>query len=210
MKKIVLLIICLLCLTGCGNKTNGEVQANKQSNLDHKVYKYMKITTHNTSNLINNGYIFDDPSYVGHGDKNYYPTLLVEFDTITGKASKVTLYAFFLDNPDSTEWVDKAVDSFNEKVGSYRNDFSSVHKGRVNDFVTYFDVDINAESHIYNQYLQTYLFYEQDIEKYKDAIYYSRLYNYSSTPEVKTGENYFEESLEGIRIEWSDNAFSAY
>ena len=216
MKKIIFLMLCLLIVTGCNaNKTNLENNNNTNANnnvskLDHKVYKYMRISTDNTSGLINNGYIFGDPSGVGHLDKTYNPTLLVEFDTVTGKASKVTLYAFFLDNPDTTEWVDKAEESFNEKAGSYKKDFGAIQKGRVNDFVTYLKVDINPASYIYNQYLETYLFYEQDIEKYKDEIYYSRLYNYSTTPEVKVGDNYFEESLEHIKIEWSDNSFSAF
>ena len=48
------------------------------------------------------------------------------------------------------------------------------------------------------------------LKDYKDRIYYSRLYNYEQKPPVYEGDNYFEETLEGIRIEWSDSEIKVY
>lgn len=211
MKKVLLTIITIFSLvfiTGCGNNGDDLVNTNVKQ-LDHKVYKYMKISSDNTSSLINIAYIFDDPSVVGHGDNYYRPCLIAEFDSLTGKAKSVKYYSFFLDYEGSSEWVDKSIEKFNSSTTSYKKDFSNISKGRVSEFVTYLVVDINPESYVFNQYVQM-LFYEQNIEEYKDKVYYSRLYNYSTKPPVEEGDNYFEETLEGLRIEWSDSGIKAY
>ena len=209
MKKTLLTILTLFSLvfiTGCDNKEPINPNTNK---LDHEVYKYMKISSSNTSGLINIAYIFDDPSVVGNGDDYYNPCLIAVFDTITGKATSVKYYSFFLDYEGTSEWVDKSIEKFNSSTTSYKKDFSNISKGRVNEFVTYLVVDIDPKSYVFNQYIED-LFYEQDIDEYKDKVYYSRLYNYSTKPPVKVGDNYFEETLEGLRIEWSNNIIKAY
>ena len=211
MKKLFLLVLCVFMITGCSLiPIKNTVDGNKQeSNLDHKVYRYMKISSSNTSTLLNNAYIFGDPGVVGSGDNYYYPCFIASFDPVTGKVISVKYYSFFLDYEGSYEWVDKAIEKFNESGDSYKKDFTSVSKGRVSEFVTYLSVDINPKSYTFDQYIQI-LFEEQDIEKYKDTVYYSRLYNYETKPPVKEGDNYFEDSLTDIRIEWSDSILKAY
>ena len=210
MKKYLMIsIVTLLLLIVCGCSKNNGSNPNNNQVANSNVFRYMKMSSANAGGLINIAYVFDEPSTVGHGDKTYNPTLVAEFDQVTGKAKNVTFYAFFLDNPDTSEWVDKAIEKFNTTSTSYKKDFSDLSKGRVNDFVTYLSVSMNPESHVFNQFIQM-LLYKQDIEKYKDEIYYSRLSNYSTKPPVEEGSNYFEESLEGIRIEWSNNIISAY
>ena len=213
----LLIILCLFTIIGCGNSqeskngsnTEGNSSTNNENKLDHKVYKYMKISSSTTSGIMNTAYIFDDPSSVSSGDTEYDPCFVVEFDTKTGKATSVKFYSFFLDYENTSEWVDKAIEKYNESSGEYKKSFSNVSKGRVNESVTYLVADVNPSSHVYNQYVES-LLYEQDIEEYKDSIYYSRLYNYSTTPPVEVGDNFFEESLENIRIEWSDSEIKPY
>ena len=119
------------------------------------------------------------------------------------------LFAFFIDNTDD-EWVDKAIEKYESSSSKSKGSFTNVKKGRVNEEVSYLSADLDIDSYIFTQFIDTYIIKSQDIEKYKDEIYYSRLYNYSSNPPHEEGDNYFEETLEGIRIEWSDNEIKPY
>ena len=222
-KKIILsllVIVALFTITGCdkketnaSNKGNNNTGSNTNSNEtkpDHKIYKYMKITSDNANGLLYNaGYIFDDPGTVSNGDTYYYPTLLVEFDTKTGKGTSAKFYTFFLDYEDD-EWVNKSIEKYESSSLKSKEKYKNVKKGRVNDSVSYLTADIDINSHEFTQFISTYLIEGQDIEKYKDEIFFSRLYNYSSEPPHEEGDNYFSESLEGLRIEWSDSKLKAY
>ena len=213
-KILVLLFVIgsLLTLTGCEKKEGGSSSepTTTAKQLDHKVYKYMRITSNNAMDLyLQSEYMFDGLYDVGYKDDTYQPTLLVEFDTTTGKATKVTLYSFFLDD-ESNEWVNKAIDKCESSTSSYKKDILSLKKGRVNSGVSYLEASINPDSYAFEQHLDTYLFDEQDIETYIDRVYTSQLYNYSTTPEKKQGDNYFWTTLTSTKIEWSDSEFKAY
>ena len=183
---------------------------NTKNKPDHKIYKYVKVTSSNSSSLIYaSRTIFDDPSTVSYGNDTYKPCLIAEFDTETGKATKVTFYAFFLDYS-NYEWVDKAIDKYNNSTSDYKKYYTNVQKGRVDEHVTYLSVSVDPQCRQYDQYIQSYIVESQNIEKYKDSVYYSRLYNYSTPPRCESGENYFEESLEGFRVEWSDEEIRAF
>ena len=217
-KKIfsfVLVLILLLGLTGCNeeNKVNNNSSSgsNNSSNnkLDHKVYKYIKACSSNGSDLIVPiEYIFGSIGTVGYGDKSYDPCLFATIDTNTGRATDVKFYAYFLDNDDN-EWVNKAVEKYNESSDSYKKDFTNVSKGRVNSGVSYLVVSVNPDSYSYDQYMD-YLIKHQDIEEYKKRVYYDQLYNYSTTPEVKDENEYFWDALSGKHVYYSDSEFSAY
>ena len=218
-KKIILsmlVLTLLVTLKGCDNSNqntnvnnNGETN-NSTTKLDHKIYKYIKVLASNSSELYyETNVLFDDPGTVSNGDTEYKPRLLIEFDTTTGKAKNIKFYAFFLDYEDD-EWVNKAIEKYNESSGSAKTKVTDVTKGRVNEEVSYLSANISVDSYGFNQYILTYLIQGQDIDEYKDSIYYSRLYNYDSEPPHEEGDNYFEESLEGLRIEWSDKEISAY
>ena len=215
-KKLIniILLISIFMVTGCGitininNDRNHRIEDNKK--IDHKIYKYMKVSSANGSNLL---YVitsvFGETSEVSSGDTYYRPTILFEFDTNTGNAIKAKFYTFFIDYEDD-EWVNQALDKYNNSSNEYKKYYTNVSKGRVNDNISYLTCDIDLSGYLFTQFIDTYLVKGQDIEKYKDEIYYSRLYNYSTTPPVEVGDNYFEESLEGIRIEWSDSIIDAY
>jgi len=220
-KKIVLsllVVISLFMITGCGNKENNNKENNQSNNgnsnqetkvADHKIYKYMKISTAVSSTLYYHAnQLFDNPSEVGHSDDSYKPFLIVEFDTKTGVANKVTYYGFFLDNDDNM-WVNKAIEAYETSSGEAKDEVTNVKKGRVNQFVSYLTANIDPKSYGFDQYLQM-LFDGQDIEKYKDEVFFSRLYNYSTEPAHEEGDNYFEDSLTDIRIEWSDSEITGY
>ena len=218
MKKVfltLLVVISLFVTTGCNNEiksneTNNESSNQSEKKVDHKIYKYMKISSENAANLLYNAnYLFDDLSSVSNGDTYYNPCLIVEFDTQTGKATEAKFYAFFLDYEDN-EWVNKAIEKYDSSTLKSKSNYSNVKKGRVNDNVSYLSADINVSSHEFTQFISTYLIEGQDIEKYKDEVFFSRLYNYDSEPPHEEGENYFEESLESSRIEWSDTKLKAY
>lgn len=218
MKKIVLallVVVSLFTVTGCNSEIKNNQNNNGNSNqnekkADHKIYKYMKISSDNAFNLLYNAnYLFDDLSVVSNGDIQYKPCLIVEFDTKTGKAIKAKFYAFFLDYEDN-EWVNKAIEKYDSSTLKSKNNYANVKKGRVNDNVSYLSADINVSSHEFTQFISTYLIEGQDIDKYKDEVFFSRLYNYDSEPPHEEGENYFEESLESSRIEWSDSKIEAY
>ena len=217
MKKnflICLLIICLLVLSGCqnngGNINNGANSGGNTQKLDHKVYKYMKISSSLGSSLLYSATtMFGDTSVVSNGDIYYNPCIIAEFDTNTGVATKAKFYAFFLDYSDD-EWVNKAIERYNSTSSDYKKNYKNVKKGRVNDSVSYLSADLEINSYIYTQFIDSYLIKGQDIDRYKDEVFYSRLYNYASEPPHEEGENFFEESLEGIRIEWSDSVIKAY
>lgn len=93
-KKIILMVLLsLFILTGCGEKVENN-NKNNQKKLDHEVYKYMKISNVNAGGLINVAYMFDTPGAVGHGNEEYDPCLVAQFDTTTGKAISVKFYSF--------------------------------------------------------------------------------------------------------------------
>ena len=205
----VLIIVSLFTLTGCGKESNGTSNGTT-TKPDHKIYKYIKVTSSNGSTLITPLYaVVGESSEVGHGDDYYKPTIMLEFDSKTGNATKATFYTFFLDDEPSTEWVDKAKEKYDESSSEYKKKFTNAKTGRVNDGVTYFSCEVDVDSYVYNQYIEL-LMKGQDIEDYKDRIFFSRLYNYSTEPEHSEGDNFFEESLEGLRIEWSDKELKAY
>ena len=214
----VILVSMIFVLTGCEKKDNSTTGESNNSGStvektvkkpDHKIYKYVKMSSGNASNLLYSASIFDDPSEVSNGDIYYKPCIVAEFDTETGKATKAKFYSFFLDSS-TDEWVDKAIEKFESSSSKSKDSFTNVKKARVNEEVSYLSADLDINSYIFTQFIDTYIIKSQDIEKYKDEIYYSRLYNYSSTPPHEEGDNYFEESLESIRIEWSDKEIKAY
>ena len=212
--KILIVLISLLTLfvvTGCNESTNGgNNYSGGNSKPDHKIYKYIKASSSNGSSLlIPIEYIIGNPRVVEHADDKQDPCLIIEHDTETGKAKKVTFYTFFLDTKPDTEWSDIALENYNSSSDSYKKNLSNVKTGRVNDFVTYLKADITVDSYIYDQYIEM-LVKKQDIDKYKDEVFFSRLYNYSNEPEHKEGNNFFEDALSGIRIEWSDSEIKAY
>lgn len=213
-KKIILILLVVsLFVTGCNNQnsngTNNSGKNNSVKKLDHKVYKYMKISASTSNQLYYYAeYAFDDPSVVGYADTKYNPCLIVEFDTNTGSAKKVTYYGFFLDYEED-EWVNKAIEKYETSSDKVKKEVSNVKKGRVNDNVSYLKADIIPGSYAYDQYVQA-LFKEQDIEKYKKDVYFDNLYNYEKAPDHEEGDNYFEDAISSLRIEWSDSEIKAY
>lgn len=212
MKKYILLVISMFLIlgaTGCekysGNNSDYNNPTTTTKQLDHKVYKYTKMTCSSGNELfINLNYLFDYIDRVGYAETDYDPTLIVETDTNTGKAINATLYGYFLDYG-TDEWVDKAIEKYNTSSSNSKKDILSVDKGRVNDQVTYIKIRINPDSYNFEQYIQSYIMREQDIDTYKKKTYYDQLYNYSTTPEKEEGDNYFYNGLTSIRLEWSDD-----
>ena len=218
MKRVItslflLVIISLFIITGCDSNTKINNQNNNQSNntntnnknIDHKIYKYVKMSK--GSLLYSADRVFGRASSAKDGDIEYPITLIAEFDTNTGKSTKVTMYAFYLD---SVHDVNEALDAYNTSTSEYKKYYTNVSTGKVNSNVSYLKANVDVKSYEFTQYISTYIIENQDIEKYKDRIYFNRLSNYSSTPEYQEGENFFEESLEGIRIEWSDNEIKPF
>ena len=216
----ILIIGCMLfVLTGCDNKenntnnstsNNASNQQNSTKTADHKIYKYVKMSSDVASNLLYSATsLFGDTFYVHEGEKYYKPCIIAEFDTETGKATKATLYVFFRDYEDN-ENVNNAIENYNSSSSESKKYYTNIQKGRIpnENEVSYLSVDLTIDSYIYTQFIDTYIIKSQDIENYKDRIYYSRLYNYSSNPPHEEGANCFEETLEGIRIEWSDDAIN--
>ena len=219
-KKIIVLISVgliilgmMFFLTGCVNNENNTKSSTSTSEnsstkkADHKIYKYVKMSSDTGSNLLySTNSLFGDTFYTYEGNKYYKPCIIAEFDTETGKATKATLYLFFRDD-ESNEYVNKAIEKYNTSTSESKKYFTNVQKGRVpnESEVSYLSVDLTIDSYIYTQFIDSYIIKSQDIEKYKDEVYYSRLYNYSSNPPHEEGVNCFEETLEGIRIEWSDS-----
>lgn len=210
----ILVLFALVVLVGCGTnkapeKPNEGTTSSENKSLDHEVYKYMKIQAESGDQLYMHSYsFFGDLWTVGSDDKEYKPELIVEFDTKTGKAVNVKMYAFFLDGEDDN-WVNISLQKYNSSSGQKKSEISNVKKGRVNEYVSYLECSIDPESHSYDQYINS-LFYEQDIEKYKDKVYFSNLDNYSTIPPHEEGANFFEDSLSMFRIEWSNSAIKAY
>lgn len=217
------MIVCMtFILTGCGNNENNTSGGTENSGTfggtnnssakkpNHKIYKYIKISSDNSNNLLYSVTgLFDNPSVVSRGETYYKPCIVAEFDTETGKATKATYYAFFIDYEDD-QWVNKSIEKYNNSSSEAKKYFTNVQKGRVSDEISYLSADIDVNSYQFTQFIDTYLIKSQDIEKYKDEVYYSRLYNYPTTPPCEVGDNYFEESLEQTRIDWSDSQIKAF
>ena len=215
-KKIVLSVFVLLSLfliTGCENntnQTNNNNSSNNQTNtntkkVDHKIYKYVKMSKGSLLNSADR--VFGRVSSAKDGNNEYDITLIAEFDTNTGKAAKITLYAYYLD---SVYDVNEALEKYNTSTSEYKEYYTNVSTGKVNSNVSYLKADVDVKSHEFTQYIATYIIENQDIEKYKDRIYFSRVKNYAGDLEYKEGDNFFEESLEGIRIEWSDSEIKPF
>lgn len=219
MKKIlcsILMLFALVVFVGCGTDEVKETKNPAEgtpsyeiSNGDHKIYKYMKISADVANCLYYPATsLFDDPSLVSSGDTTYKPELIVEFDTKTGRATDVTMYCFFLDY-DEDEWVNKAIEKYEASTSEIKNQITNLSKGRVNEEVSYFKCNIDTESNSFDQYVEL-LFYDQDIENYKNVVYFDNLYNYSSEPPHEEGDNFFEDSLSMLRIEWSNSEIKPY
>ena len=214
-KKILLVVIFAILfvgLTGCGNTTkeennnnNGNTSTNTKKS-DHKIYKYMAVRSDLGSNLLYSAYLFDDSFVVYNGDKKYQPCLIMEFNTETGKAKSIKFYSFY----GGEEYLNQAVEKYESSSNGAKKNFSNLKKEKINDEVYYLVVDVDPESYATTQFIDTYLVKGQDIEKYKDEVYYSRLYNFDSEPPHEEGDNYFEESLESLRIEWSDSEIKPF
>lgn len=230
MKKRIILSFILICvlfnLTGCGNDNNinGYNQDVTYRALDHKVYKYMKVSSNISSSLMYNiDNLFGGVYYVTYYDPSteedikYSPELLLEFDTKTGHGIKATLYIFFNESGGELDqgekrYYEQALDKFNSKSEEARKDFKILESKMFNDNNTsYIKAEVNPESNNFYQYVSSYLMYQQDIEKYKNEVFYSRLDNYyDPKPQAVEGDNFFEEPLESTRIEWSDKEIKPF
>ena len=215
MLRNIMLLTIVFVLTGCSFNLKVKQGMNNQQTTtvqtpDHKIYKYMKVSSESGTNLLYNaGYLFGETFRAYQGEDYYDPCLILEFDVKTGKAVSAKFYTFYqYDNND--EYVDEAMEKFNESSAESKKAYSNAKKDHMTEDITYISADINVNSYEFTQFIDSYLVKGQDIDKYKDEIYYSRLYNYSSTPPVEVGDNYFYESLENIRIEWSDKKIEAF
>ena len=212
-KKIflsLLVVLSLFLITGCNKVVPNNNLNNDVKKPDHKIYKYVKMESYLGSLLLYSaGSLFGDTGQVSIGETYYKPCIIAEFDTNTGRATKAKYYTFFIDYADD-ENVNKAIEKYNNSTSQSKKYFTNVKKGKVNDEIKYLTADLEINSSIYTQFIDLYIIKRQDIEKYKDEIFFSRLYNYASEPPYEEGENFFEESLEGIRIEWSDSEIKPY
>lgn len=209
MKKVYCYLICLVCLvsllSGCGSSKNKD---------GIHVYEYMKLSGDRLSNLINNinNYFGNIMYVVGDNGDEYNPEVLLEFDTSTGKCFKATLYLFYKmwGDPNDKPLEDVAIDVFNSNTDEDKKDFGKINKGKVNDKISYIYVEINPESSLFTENISNYILKKQDINKYKNEVFYNKLEGLEEKPKSKEDKNYFEESLVGTRLEWSDKEIKAF
>lgn len=213
MKKKLLIsfvfAVLFIGLAGCGSN---DKKNNEKKSADQKTsafYKYVAFKSANSTSLLYNARLFGEPTEVSFGEVTYKPTIIAKFDTKTGKATSVKFYTFYLNDGNDTA-VNQAIEVLNSASDDANKNFSNIKKGKVNDNVSYLVVNIDPNSYEVTQFIDAYIIKGQDIERYKLEIYYNRLAEYNNEPTHEDGENYFEESIENIRMEWSNSKIKAY
>lgn len=185
-----------------GSATDGAYES-EQVDANKHYYRTVHLKATNSYDLII-GLPFESGQY---GD--YYPTLTFTYNTDTGlleKAEYSTYYSYsdFAEEPN--QFLQEAIDIIASGEGVCAK-FSNVRTENLDDVTELtFDIDISSYFANFDQYVNLcFVEGEQDIEKYKNSVYYDNLYNYTdSVPACEDRDGYFYDEITRRQVEWED------
>lgn len=143
------------------------------------------------------------------GFGEYLPTITFHYDTETGIAERAEYATYYSYSPyGENEFLQmdmEALSGDGELCSRFSNFKTEVME---EDEVTKlsFDMDISTYFTYFDPHINLYFVEkEQDIEGYKNAVYYERIDNYlDPKPTCEEGEGFFYDQISCRRIEWED------
>lgn len=144
------------------------------------------------------------------GFGEYLPTITFHYNTESGMAESAEYSTYYSYSPyEDNEFLQSDMEVLSSGEGEFLSRFSNLRTEDMEaEGVTKltFDMDISTYfSYLYPEINLYFVTGEQNIEDYKDAIYYSRVDGYyDPKPTCEEGENYFYDQISCIRIEWAD------
>ena len=143
------------------------------------------------------------------GFGEHLPTITFHYDTKTGMAEKAEYATYYSYSPyGENEFLQmdmEALSGDSELCSRFSNIKTEVME---EDEVTKlsFDIDISTYFTHFDPHINLYFVErEQDIEGYKNAVYYERIDNYlDPKPTCEEGEGFFYDQISCRRIEWED------
>jgi len=169
------------------------------------VYRTVRVIAYNTammpalSGLLENDFGFGE----------WLPTLTFRYDTTTGRAqsaSYTNYYPLYNMGIEDTIEAEKAALSADTELCRR---FSNIRTEVMEDeelIALSFDIDISTYfSSLEPLINKCFLEGRQDIQRYKDMVYFDRLDNYlDPKPTCEEGDGFFYEKITCVRIEWED------
>ncbi len=147
-------------------------------------------------------------SIFGFGD--HLPTITFHYDTETGMVESVEYSTYYSYSPYSdNEFLQMDMDALSTGEGEFLSRFSNFRTEVMEEEeVTKlsFDIDISTYFTYFDPHINLYFVRkEQDIEGYKNAVYYDCIDNYlDPKPAREEGEGFFYDQISCRRIEWED------
>lgn len=173
-----------------------QVEANKH------YYRTVRLKADNSYDLIIN--LPFESSKLG----DYYPTLTFTYNTETGKIERAeySTYFWYYPGEDTDVFLQEVTDIISSGEGICTK-FSNVRTENMDDVTKLtFDIDISSYFANFDQYVNLcFVEGEQDIEKYKNSVYYDVLYNQSDPiPSCEDRDGYFYDEITRRQVEWED------
>ena len=143
------------------------------------------------------------------GYEDHLPTLTFHYNVDTGKAESAEFTTYFpADGLNTEDFINSAIDSLSEdnEFCSRLSNIRTEVKDSENVTALTFDIDISTYFTYFDQYINMFFVEgQQNIEGYKQDVYYSRVDNYyDPKPSCEDGKNYFYDQISGLRVEWED------
>lgn len=187
-----------------------EAYGDEEQNTNKHYYRTVRLKSGNSYDLIIN-LPFESSQYM-----DYYPTLTFTYNTDTGKIERAVYSTYYPNNSgeESNEFLQEAIDIILSGEGICSS-FSNIQTENIDDKLTditndifklSFDIDISSYFANFDQYVNLcFVENEQDIEGYKNNVYYDVLYNQSDPiPSCEDRDGYFYDEITRRQVEWED------
>ena len=187
-----------------------EAYGDEEQNTNKHYYRTVRLKSGNSYDLIIN-LPFESSQYM-----DYYPTLTFTYNTDTGKIERAVYSTYYPNNSgeESNEFLQEAIDIIMSGEGICSS-FSNIQTENIDDkstdisndiFKLSFDIDISSYFANFDQYVNLcFVENEQDIEGYKNNVYYDVLYNQSDPiPSCEDRDGYFYDEITRRQVEWED------
>lgn len=182
----------------------------EQQNTDKHYYRTVRLKSVDGLDLIIN-LPFESLRY-----KDYYPTLTFTYNTDTGKIERAVYSTYYPNHWGEVpnEFLQEATDIILSGEGICSS-FSNIKTEYIDDKSTditndilelSFDIDISSYFANFDQYVnKCFVEREQDIEGYKNNVYYDVLYNQSDPiPSCEDRDGYFYDEITRRQVEWEN------
>jgi hypothetical protein len=182
--------------------TSGVTDTDKKEDSDKHYYRTVKVIAFADAMMPSMSGLLE--SDFGFGE--YLPTITFTYNTQTGMVESAMYSTYYATGEYGDEELQRDIEALSGD-GEFCSRFSGFRTEDLDEVTELsFDIDISTYFTYFDPIINLcFVEREQDIEGYKDMVYYSRLNNYyDPKPTCEDGEGYFYDQISCRRIEWKD------